>query len=132
MLAEVVGNPHGVLNGVGIRAPVAHDGDAFEAQQWRAAVLGIVQAPFEFAKGLFCEDIADFSCNRFLQFLTEHCGECLDQAFAQLQRDVAGETVADDDVDVPLENIAPFDITDKVDRRALQRFERFLGQLVSF
>ena len=41
------------------------------------------------------------------------------QPFAQLQRDVAGESVADDDIDIAFENVAALNVADEIDRRRL-------------
>ncbi len=53
-----------------------------------------------------------------------------DQSFADLERDVAGEPVADDDVRVPGVDMASFDVADEIDRRALQQTVRVARQLV--
>ncbi len=53
-----------------------------------------------------------------------------DESFAQLQRDVAGEPVADDDVRFTGVDVAPFDVADEGDRRGLQELMRFARQLV--
>src|SRR5207302_1731532 len=77
------------------------------------------------------QNVADLSLNGLAQFLSEHGGKRFDQAFAQLERDVAGEAIADNDVDFTFENVPAFHVTDKVQRRQLEGLERLFGQLVS-
>ena len=55
----------------------------------------------------------------------------LDQPFAHLQRDVAGEAVADDHVGVAGVDVAPFDVADEVDRRVLEQLVRLARQIVA-
>ena len=131
VFAAIVGDPDRVLDGIRIRPAMANDRNSLDAKQRSAAIFRIIKPPAKRAECLLSENVSDFRGNRLLQFLPEHGGERFDKAFAQLQRDVAGETIADDNVDLTFENVAAFTVADEVDRGKLQRLERFLREFVS-
>ena len=56
---------------------------------------------------------------------------CLDDPFADLQRDVAGEAVADDDVGFAGVDVAALDVADESHRRRLEQLVRLARQLVA-
>ena len=65
------------------------------------------------------------------QLLAQHRADGVDDAFADLQRDVAGEAVADDDVGVAVEQVAGLDVADERQAAGLERAERLAGQLIA-
>ena len=69
--------------------------------------------------------------DRLPQFGLEQTHNRFDQTFAGLQNHVAGETVADDYVNVAGKNVTAFDVADEVDRRILHQLQRLFGQIVS-
>ena len=117
VFAELVRNTNGILDRIGIGPAVTDDRDSLDPEQRRAAEFGIVQPPLERAKCILRKNVANLRRQRFLKFLAEHRDERFDQSFAEFQRDVSGESVTDDDVDIALENVAAFDVADEVDRR---------------
>ena len=121
----------GVAHRLGRRAAVTDDAEAVEAEERRAAVLGVVDAPAEAAERLARQQVADARAERRRQLVVQQALDRLDQPFADLQRDVAGEAVADDDVDVAGVDVAPLDVADEVDRRVLEQLVRLARQLVA-
>ena len=59
VLAELVGDAHGILDGVGIGSAVTNDCDSLDAQQRRTTVFGIVQPPLELLKCILGKNRAD-------------------------------------------------------------------------
>ena len=55
----------------------------------------------------------------------------VDQAFAHLERHVADEAVADDDVDVAAVDVAAFHVADEVEVQALEQRRGGAGQVVA-
>ena len=66
VFAELVGHADGVLDRVGIGSAVTNDGNSLDAEQWRAAVLGIIQPALEIAKRILRKDGADLCGESFL------------------------------------------------------------------
>ena len=94
---------------------MADDGDAGDAEQRRAAVLRVVDAAAEAPERPPRQQRADPHRERARQLLAQQVLDDLDEPFADLQRDVAGEAVADDHVGVAAVDVAPFDVADEVD-----------------
>ena len=92
-----------------------------DAEQRRAAVLGVVDALAEAPERPARQQVADLARERARQLFAQQLLDHLDQAFAQLQHDVAGEAVADDDVGAAREDVAGLDVADEVERRRLQQ-----------
>ena len=76
----------------------------------------------ESSKCILSEDVSNLCGKRLLEFLAEHRAERFDQTFAEFQADIAGEAVAHNNIDFAFENISSFDISDEIDRRALEDF----------
>ena len=100
---------------------MADDADAADAEQRRAAVLGIIDAFLEIEEGAFRQDVADLAGNGGLERLAEEVADHLDETLADLEGDVADEAVADDHVDVAAVDVAAFDVADVVQVRFLRR-----------
>ena len=56
---------------------------------------------------------------------------CLDQALTDLQHDVSGKSIADDDVGVPGVDVSALDVADEADRGLFQQLVRLASQLVA-
>jgi hypothetical protein len=129
---ELGGHANGVLDGVGVGAAVRDDANALDAQQRSAAVFGIIHALLEFVEGGARQQGADLARDGGFQRLAQHLVHHFHQAFADLQRHVADEAVADDDVGVAGINIAAFHVADEMNG---ERFEQRRGgarELVAF
>ena len=63
--------------------------------------------------------------------MAKHGAKGFDQTLAQLQRDISGKSVADDHIDIALEDVASLHISDEVDRSPFQRLERFFRKLIA-
>ena len=109
---------HRVAHRLGRRAAVADDAQPGDAHQRRAAVFRIIHAPAEPAKRPPRQQVAHLARKRALQLLAEQLLDHLHQPFAQLERDVAGEAVTHDHVGLTREDVARFDVADKVQPRA--------------
>src|SRR5580698_7907073 len=130
--AEFAGDANGVLDSDSIGTAVADDGDAADAEQRRAAVFGGIGALAETVESVFGEHVADLRFEAALDGFFQHGANVLDQSFADLQRDVADEAVADDHVHIAAEYVAAFDVANEVERKLLQARRGFAGQLVAF
>ena len=102
-----------------------------DAEQRRAAVLGVVHAPAEPPERPPRQQRAHLHRERARQLLAQQVLHHLDEPFADLQRDVAGEAVADDHVGLAAVDIARFDVADERQRRGLQQPMRLARQLVA-
>src|SRR6516164_9810263 len=87
-----------ILDGIGVRPPVTDYAHTLDAQQRRAAVFGVVHALLEIREGRTREQIAHLPGDRGLERFLQHLLQQIDQAFAHLERNIADEAVADDDV----------------------------------
>ena len=77
---------------------MADDAEAVEADEGGAPVLGVVDAAPEAPKGLARQHVPDAAAERGGELVVEQRFNRLDEPFADFQRDVAREAVADDDV----------------------------------
>ena len=111
---------------------MADDAETGDAHQRRAAVFRVVDPPAKPPERPARQQVADLARERALQLLAEQLLDHLDQAFTQLQRDVAGEAVADNHVGLPAENVPRLDVPDEVQPRALEQLMRLARQLVAF
>ncbi len=68
------------------------------------------------SKASLDKHVADLRTQAALDGFFQHAANVLDQAFADLQRDVADETVADDHVHVAAKNVAAFHVADEIQR----------------
>ena len=102
-----------------------------DAEQRRAAVFRVVHAPAEAPERAPRQQRSDAHRDRARQLLAQQRLDHLDQALADLQRHVAGEPVADDDVGVAAVDVARLDVADEVERRGLQQPVRLARQLVA-
>ena len=126
------GDPDGVLDGIGVGTAVTNDAHAFDPQERRAAVFGIVEAFAELVKAIAGQYGTDLPRNgtrqRILQLMPNH----FHQALTHLERHVADEAIADDDVGVAIVKVAAFDVADKVDGQTLHQRPRFVDEVVAF
>ena len=116
---EPVRHGDGVAHRLGARPAVADDGDAGDAEQRRAAVFRVVDAPAEMPQRPPRQQRSDAHRDRARQLLAQQILHHVDEPLADLQRDVAGEAVADDHVGVAAVDIARLDVADELQRRAL-------------
>src|SRR5436190_12675668 len=132
VFAELAGDANGILNRIRIRPAMTDNGNSLDAKQRSAAEFGIIQTPLERAKRVLRENSADLCRKSAVQFLAEHFDERFEQSFAEFQRDVSRETIADNHVDITFEDVSTFDVANEIDGSKPQGFECFLRQLVPF
>src|SRR5207247_6320422 len=111
---EIQSDPYGVLDGAHGRPAVADDGGRPNAQKRHAAVLGIVDLLAKVSECRSREDIAQFGKKRLGDLLLHEMQDGLRGALHRLQRHVADEAVADDDVRLAVEDIAALHVADEV------------------
>src|SRR5262245_34698975 len=113
---EFLGDADRVADGFRRRAAVTDQHDLLAAQQRRSAEFRIIEALLDAAESLSGQDSSGLRQHRLSQLGLEQSHNRLDQTFAGFQNDVAGETVANDHVDLAGEDVAPFDVSDEIDR----------------
>jgi hypothetical protein len=98
---ETVRHPHAIAHGTGARSAVADNGHAVDAQERGASVFGI----------------AGDGAQLDVQQTFDH----FDEPFADFQRDVAGEAVADDHIRLAAVHVARLDVADEGRHRRLEQ-----------
>ena len=131
LAGEPIRHRDGVAHRLRARSAVADDRHAGDAEQRRAAVLGVVHAPAEMPERPPRQQRSDAHRERARQLLAQQLLDHFDQPFADLQRDIAGEPVADDDVGVAAVDVARLDVADERERRRLEQPVRLARQLVA-
>src|ERR1700730_1555731 len=120
-----------VFHGVGVRTAVANHADASDTQQRRAAVLRVINRLSQRLEGAFRKHRAHLREDGSVQRLFQQTENLKRQAFANLQRDIPHESVADNDVHLSRKKIAAFDISYEMHGAFLQAGEHFARQLVA-
>src|SRR5262245_53513971 len=105
---------------------VTDDRERADAQERRAAALGVVDALPESAERITSLGIIR---ERRTELLAQHVLDELDEALAHLQRNVPREAVAHDDVGLPGEEIARFEVADEVQSGVREQPMRVADQL---
>src|SRR5579864_1324101 len=93
---------------------VPDDGHAFYAQQGRAAVFRIVNLLAKIPVRFLGKNVAHLRTEGALQGILQQSYNVLRDAFADLQRHVADESVANDYIHGAAKNLAPLDIAHKI------------------
>ena len=96
------------------------DAHALDAEQWCAAVIGVVEA---------AEDLRDHVLLDAAR--REHAEDELRHRLVELEQHVADEAIADDDVERAArasrgQDVTPFDVADEVEPRTREQLVRFL------
>ncbi len=105
--------------------------NAPHAQQRRAAVLRVINRLSQRLEGTFRKHSAHLGNQRAVHGLAQQAKNLKRQAFANLQRDVAHESIAHDHIHIPGKKIAAFDISDKMHRAFLEPRVNLARQLVA-
>src|SRR5260370_23554318 len=124
------GHADGVFHGVGVRTSMPNHANAAHTQQRRSAVLRVVNGLLQPLEGPLGEQRTHLRKDGTPQRLPEQPKNRNRQPFANFQRDVSHETIANDHVDVAGKKIAAFDVSDKLHRALLQPRIYLAGQLV--
>src|SRR5215831_10387242 len=125
------GDADGVLDGVGVRAAVADNANAADSQKRRAAILRVVHGPLDAFQSPFRKQIAQLRSDRAFVTLAQKLDDLHGQCFANFQRDVANEAVADNHVHLAREEIIPFHVAHEVHRQPLETVVDGARQLVA-
>src|SRR5579864_8774302 len=123
--------PDGVAHRSGLRAPVAHDADAVDPQQRRAAVLGVVEPQRERLEARARERDAEAHEQAAAQLFAEQAEDAEGETFAELEDDVADEPVAHHDVGGAGKDAAPLDVADEPQARSAEQLRRPDHELVA-
>jgi hypothetical protein len=131
-LGELCCNADAIADGAVVGGAVTDDADAADAEQGCSAVLGGVSFALEGGEGLAREQRADLGGDGLLERILEHVADEAGEALGGLEGHIAHKTIADDDVGVPVVDVAAFDIADEVERQTLDEGESLSGKLVAF
>ncbi len=93
---------------------MADDADAAHAQERRAAVLRVINRLSQRFKGAFRKHPTHLRNQRAVDGSAQQAENLKRQAFANLERNVANESIADDHVHVAGKKISTLDIADKM------------------
>ncbi len=99
---------------VAIGTSVADDADAFDTEQRRSAVLGIVDPLAEILECAPRQNVAHLAGQIGFQRFSQHRLDRVHETFADLEGHIADESVADDDVGGAAVEIAPLDVADEI------------------
>src|SRR6266849_577020 len=97
---ESRGHTDGVFHGVGVRTPMPDHANTAHAQQRRAAVLRVINRLSQRLEGAFRKHPAHLRNQRAVDGSAQQAKNLKRQAFANLERNVANESIADDHVHV--------------------------------
>ena len=104
---------------------------AGQPEQRRAPDLGVVDPPVKPPERAARQQIPDTGAERPVEFVPQEPLDDLDQPFAHLERDVAGEPVAHDDLGLTTIQIAGLDVPDETQSATTQQLMRLADQLVA-
>ena len=130
-LGEPRGHRDAALDGLRRRPAVADERQATYAEQQAGALLGVVHALPEPRERPPREQRADLRHERGAELLAQHLCRRLDQALADLERDVAREAVAHDHVGAAREELARLEVADEVQGGLLEQRVRLADQVVA-
>src|SRR5439155_15729913 len=108
---------------------VTDDGGPVNAEQRRAAHLGVVDAAPETLEGRHRQLRPDLRAGVPHELFLDHGADHLGQTLGDLQGDVPGEAVGDHDVTPAVVDVAAFHVAHEVQRRLAQMLVRLLRQL---
>jgi len=111
---------------------MADDGDAFESEQRRSAVLRVIETLLEICERVARKQEAELARDSGLQRFLENGADGLDETFADLERDVANKAVTDDDIGASVVEVAAFDVAEKIDRQSFDELEGITGKVIAF
>src|SRR5579872_2996606 len=114
-----------------VRTSVPDDGNASYTQQRRAAVFRVIDLFSKSLVSFFREHISNLRTQCALQSVLKQPHNVLRDAFADFQRHVPDEPVANDDIHGSTENFSSLDIADKIQRRLFQADVRLACQLIT-
>src|SRR5438552_6577999 len=128
---KVKGHADGVLDGARRGTSVTNDRRSLHPQERHTPVLGIVDLLAKPPERRAGQEVPEPRPDRLPDLLPQEMENRLGGAFDRLQRDVADEAVADNDVGLAIEDIAPFNVADEVEGRLLQDPEGLPCDLVA-
>ena len=120
---EAAGEGDAVAHGARRQSTVADETEPVHAEQRRAAELRRIDPARETPEGRARERRAQTRRRRRAELLAQHAADGVDHAFADLERDVAGEAVADDHVGIAVEQVVGFDVAGEVQAAGLEGSE---------
>src|SRR5687768_6129564 len=103
-------HPHCICDCPLRRIAVCDDHDAAQSEQVGAAIRLGIESLAKVPRGGADEETADLSAGRAVDLVAERVEQRADRALHQLERDVAGEAVRDDDLSGALEQRAALDV----------------------
>src|SRR6185369_3564246 len=115
-LAEAISprDRYRVANRLRVGASVTNYRDSFDSQQRRSAVFRVIELFFELLKRRARQHRASLGLNRCLHLVLQQSHYELEYSFADFERDVPRESIANDDVHLSRVHIATLDVADKV------------------
>src|SRR5512134_2749515 len=111
---------------------MADDACAVDAEQRGPAVFVIVRPLFEVPNSRLEHQVSDPSCRDIRDLPLEHLQDRLGQTFADLERNVAGKPIADNNVRSAGKDILAFDIADEIDAGLSDELECLFCEFVAF
>src|SRR6185295_6860976 len=103
-----------VTNRLRVGAAVTNYRDTLDSQQRRAAVFRVVELFFKLLKRRARQHRSSLRLNGCLQLVLQQSHYELEYSFADFERNVPRESIANDDVHLSRVHIATLDVADKV------------------
>jgi hypothetical protein len=126
----VVGTVERLLEGEGVGRAVALEHQAAQAEQGGAVVAAVIDPVLQAIEHRQGGERRQFGQRVAGEFLLDEAGEHRRKSLGRLQRDIADEAVADDDVAAALEDVVAFDIAVEVDQPGRSRRAQQLAGLL--
>src|SRR5262245_17869366 len=120
-----------ILDRPSTRPSMSDNPDPIKAEQGSASILSIVETPIGFSERTTTHEISQSTGKILLKSFLQYVSRETRDTFHSLQGYIAGESIADDHIDLAIENIPSFDIANVVQRGRRKLLARRPGEIVS-
>ena len=110
---------------------MADDADAVDAEELGAAVFGVIHFLVDLLQVPLHEEVAELGEDVLGDLVAGHGQDALDDPLRDLEGDVPGEAVADDDVGDAGEQVLALDVADEAQGRRLEPVEGLAHEVVA-
>src|SRR5215831_15790381 len=131
LLNFLLGRTDSILDRPSTRPSMSNNPDPIKAEQGSTSILSIVETPISFSERTTTHEISQFTGKIFLKSFLQYVSRETRNTFHSLQGYIAGKPIADDHIDLAIENIPSFDIANVIQRGRYKLLARRPGEIVS-